>query len=107
MAVQRSLRSLTKRWNGALLRQLANLREPSPSRRWPLVGMFALGLVAGAIGSYAVTQRSELKRLAELAFRMKGGVWDESAEVEDAKPVSVPSRRSNHRRKAAAEVTEQ
>lgn len=98
------LRSWAKRWNDASLRRLANLREPSPSRRWPLVGMFALGLLAGAIGSYAVTQRSQLKRLAELAFRMKDEAFDESAEVEETKPVSVTSHRLNHRRKAAVEV---
>jgi hypothetical protein len=104
MSVQRSLRSLVKWWNDASLKQLANLREPRPTRRWPLVGIFALGLVAGVIGSYALARRSELKRLAELAYRMKGGVLDEADEVEEAKPVSVTSRRSNHRRKAPAEV---
>lgn len=87
------------------LRSWANrLREPSPARRWPLVGVFALGLVAGVIGSYAVAQRTELRRLAELAYRMKGGAVDESEEVEDAKPVSIAPRRSNHRRKAEAEI---
>ena len=68
--------------------------------------MFALGVVAGAIGSFAVTQRTELKRLGELAFRMKGGVVDESTEVKDLDPVLVTARRSNHRRKRVAEVTE-
>ena len=68
--------------------------------------MFVLGVVAGAIGSFAVTQRSELKRLGELAFRMKREVVDESTEVKDVIPVLVTARRSNHRRKRAAEVTE-
>ena len=104
MGAQKFLRAWARRWNDASLRQLANLREPRPSRRWPLVGIFALGLVAGVIGSYAVARRSELKRLAELAYRMKGGALDEADEVEEAKPVSVTSRRSNHRRKAPAEV---
>lgn len=106
MAVQDSLHSLAKTLNAAAVRRLGNLREPSRSRRWPLLGMFAIGLIAGAIGSFAVTQRSELKRLAELAFRMKGGSVDESAEVKDANPVVVTARRSNHRRKRVAEVTE-
>ena len=106
MAVQESLRTLAKTLNAGALRRLGKMREPSRSRRWPLLGMFALGLVAGAIGSFAVTQRSELRRLAELAFRMKGGVVDESAELKDTNPVPVTARRSNHRRKRVAEVTE-
>jgi hypothetical protein len=106
MAVQDSLHTLAKTLNAAAMRRLGNLREPSRSRRWPLLGMFAIGLVAGAIGSFAVTQRSELKRLAELAFRMKGRVEDESAAVKNADPVAVTTRRSNHRRKRVAEVTE-
>lgn len=106
MAVKDSLRTLAKTLNAAALRRLGNVREPSRSRRWPLLGMFAIGLVAGAIGSFAVTRRSELKRLAELAFRMKHRVVDEPAEVEEAKPVLVAPRRSNHRRKRVAEITE-
>jgi len=98
------LRAWANRLSDASLRQLANLREPQPSRRWPLLGMFALGLVAGAIGSYAVTQRSQFKRLAELAFRMKDEALDESGEVEETKPVSVTTHRLNHRRKAVVEV---
>lgn len=82
------------------------MREPSRSRSWPLMGVFAIGLIAGAIGSFAVAQRSELKRLAELAFRMNGRVVDESAEAKDANPVQVTARRANHRRKRVSEVTE-
>jgi hypothetical protein len=67
--------------------------------------MFAIGLVAGAIGSYAVTQRSQIKRLASRALMARREVLGEFGDVEVANPVSVTSRRSNHRRKAAVEVT--
>jgi hypothetical protein len=87
------------------MRQFATLREPSPPSRWALVGMFAIGLVAGAIGSYAVTERSQIKRLAMRALMARREVLGELGEVEVAKAVSVTSRRSNHRRRAAVEVT--
>ncbi len=99
------VRSWAKRWNEASLRQIATLREPPRSRRWPLLGMFAIGLVAGAIGSYAVTQRSQITSLARRALVARRDVLGEFGGVEVAKPVSVTSHRSNHRRKAAAEVT--
>jgi hypothetical protein len=99
------LRAWVKRWNDASLRQIATLREPSPRSPWPLLGMLAIGLVAGAIGSYAVTQRSQIKRLARRALMERYQAKRELRAVEDAKPVSVTSHRSNHRRKAAAEVT--
>jgi hypothetical protein len=67
--------------------------------------MFAIGLVAGAICSYAVTQRSQIKLLARRALIARRQVLDELGAVEAAKPVSVASHRSNHRRKAAVEVT--
>ena len=100
-----NLRSWAKRWNDASLRQIAILREPSPPSRWPLVGMFAIGLAAGAIGSYAVTQRSQIKRFVRRALIARREVLAELAGVEAAKPISVTSHRSNHRRKAAVEVT--
>lgn len=99
------LRSWAKRWNDASLRQLATLREPKSSRRWPLLSMFAIGLVAGAIGSYAVTQRSQIKRFAIRTLSVRDDVLDEFGGVERREPASVTSRRSNHRRKAAVEVT--
>ena len=99
------LRSWAKRRNDASVRQIAALREPSPSRRWPLLRMFAIGLVAGAIGSYAVTQRSQIERLARRARIARREVLGELAGVDAAKPISVTSHRSNHRRKAAVEVT--
>jgi hypothetical protein len=100
-----NLRSLAKRWNDASLRQIAILREPPRTRRWPLVGMFAIGLVAGAIGSYAVAQRSQIKSLARRALATRRVGLSAFDGVEVGKPVSVTSHRSNHRRKAAVEVT--
>lgn len=98
------LRSWPKKWNDAGLRQIVTLPEDSPSSPWPMLGMLAVGLVAGAaIGGYAVTQRSQMRRLAIHAHRM----GDELAAMgsEAVRPVGdVPSTRSNHRRKATSEV---
>jgi hypothetical protein len=99
-------RSLAKRSNEAYLRQIASLRRPSPPRRWPFVGVFAIGLVAGAICSYAVTQRSQIKLLARRALIARRQVLDELGAVEVAKPVSVTSHHSNHRRKAVVEASQ-
>jgi len=62
-------------------------------------------LVAGAIGSYAVSQRSQIKRLVGRAVTARRELLDDFSRVELAAPVSVRSHISNHRRKAAAEVT--
>jgi len=94
-----NLRSWAKRWNDT------SLRGPSPPSRWALLGIFAIGLVAGAIGSYAVTQRSQIKQLAGRALKARREMLDELGGIKVAKPVSVTSPRSNHRRKAVAEVT--
>jgi hypothetical protein len=68
-----------------------------------MFGMLALGVVAGvAIGGYAVSQRSHIKRLAGYVHR----VSDELAaagELDD-QPVAVTTHRSNHRRKATSEI---
>jgi hypothetical protein len=86
------LRSWPKKWNDAALRRIPTLPENSPSRLWPLLAMFALGLVAGAaLGGYAVSQRSQMKRLAGYAHR----VGDELAargRVDAVKPDPVKSR---------------
>ena len=100
------LRSWAKRWNDASRRRIAILREPSPPGRWPFLGMFAMGLVAGAIGSYAVTQRSQIKRLVRRALSARRQAMGEFGGVELAEPVSVTTHRSNHRRKAAVEVSQ-
>jgi len=69
-----------------------------------MFGMFAIGLLAGGIGSYAVTQRSEIRRLARHALMTSEETPLELREVAVAKPASVTSHRSNHRRKASVEV---
>jgi hypothetical protein len=91
-------------WNNAALPQIPSLPGESPSRTWPLLGMLALGLVAGAaVGGYAVSQRSHMKRLAKYAHRMRaelaGMPESETEPLADARPP-----RSNHRRKATSEV---
>jgi hypothetical protein len=66
--------------------------------------MLTLGLVTGvAIGGYAVSQRSQIKRLSNYAHRLGDEL---SGEVEaPAKPIAVvTSPRSNHRRKTAVKV---
>jgi hypothetical protein len=99
------LTSLRKRWNDAALPQIPTLPGESHSHGWSLLGMLALGLVAGAaLGGYAASQRSQLRRLAMRAY----GMGDEPADmgrVEAVRPVAVDtSTVSNHRRKAASEV---
>jgi len=98
------LRSWPKRQNDASLRQIATLLENATSRRWPMLGMFALGMVAGAaLGGYAVSHRSKLKRPGTHAHR---GVDDPVgvATAENVKPAEVVTIGANHRRKAALEV---
>lgn len=73
--------------------------------RYLLFGMLALGLAAGAaIGGYAMSQRSHIKRLSIYAQRM----GDEMAGIDEFEAVEpdavVPADRSNHRRKAASRV---
>jgi hypothetical protein len=98
------LRSWPKKWNDAGLRQIVTLPEDSPSSPWPMLGMLAVGLVAGAaLGGYAASQRSQMRRLAKHAHRM-GDELAAMGRVEAVKPAAVTSNRSNHRRKAASEV---
>jgi hypothetical protein len=98
------LRSWPKKWNDSGLRQIVTLPEDSHTSPWPLVGMLAFGLVAGAaLGGYAVSQRTQMKRLSAYAHRMR----DELASMgglEAVEPVEVLSNRSNHRRKATSAV---
>jgi hypothetical protein len=98
-----NLSSLPKQWNEAAMRLIAE-RVDRPRSGWPLVGMLALGLVAGAaIGGYAVSQRAQLKRLSAYALGMGDGLDDMgSADDRSAADLTVP--RSNHRRKATSEV---
>jgi hypothetical protein len=99
------LRSWRNKWNDAELPQIPNFPGESSSRPWPLFGMLALGLVAGAaLGGYAVSQRTQMKRLAAAAHRM-GDELADMGSYEAAKPAPVvTTHRSNHGRKAASEV---
>ena len=63
-----------------------------------MAGMFAIGVVAGAIACYAVARRSEIKRLFEMGYEPEGF----GAPVEERTSPSYPS--ANHRRKATSEV---
>jgi len=99
------LKSWPKRWNDVSLRDIAKLPEFSPSRPWPLFGMLALGLVAGAaIGGYAVSQRSHIMRLSKYAQQM----GDEMAGLDGFEAVEpepeASTSRSNHRRKTPSRV---
>jgi hypothetical protein len=97
-------RSWPKKWNDASLGDYVTLPEFKQSGGlWSLLGMLALGLVAGAaIGGYAVSQRAEMKRLAKRVHR----IGDELAEAagESADEHAPTARRSNHRRKSTLEV---
>src|ERR1700720_4216068 len=96
-------RSWPKKWNDASLRQIARLPENSSSRAWPLLGMLALGLVAGAaIGGYAVMQRAHIRRLSDYAHRMGDELG--ASDMDDDNPVAVTTHRTNHHRKATSEV---
>jgi len=86
------LRSWPKKWNDAAVRRIATLPENSRSRPWPLLAMFALGLVVGAgLGGYAVSQRWQMKRLAGYAYRA-GDELAAMGRVDAVKPDPVKSR---------------
>lgn len=70
-----------------------------------MLGMLALGLVAGAaLGGYAVAQRSHIKRLSGYVHRMGGQLANAETFDEDEPAPVVTTHRSNHRRKATSEV---
>jgi hypothetical protein len=99
-----SLMSGPRDWNRAAMRRIAALEPRAPSRTWPLLGMLALGLVAGAaLGGYAVSQRSQIKRLVVYTRRMRDDFAGNGESADQTVAVGNP-RRSNHRRKATAEV---
>ena len=96
------LRSWRNKWNDAELPQIPHFPYESTSRPWSLVGMLAIGLVAGAaLGGYVVSQRAQMRRLAGAAHRM--GDELSAAGGDEGDPV-VTTHRSNHRRKATSEV---
>ena len=86
------------------MRRLASLERRTPSRTWPLLGMLVLGLVAGAaLGGYAMSQRSQLKRFATYAGRVREAMARMGrSELESVDTAKTP--RTNHRRKATSEV---
>src|SRR5258708_39389887 len=90
------LRSWGRHGNGAAMERIADmLPRRAPSRTWPMLGMLAIGLVAGAaIGGYAVSQRSHMKRLSEYADRMGGEVSGPAGGGD--KPGAGTRRRSTH-----------
>ena len=95
--------SRPRQWNEAAMRRIATrLERPRPSA-WALIGALALGLVAGAaIGGYAVSRRSLLKRVSTFVRRPHLGPADMGAESEPEDVLTVTP--SNHRRKAISEV---
>ena len=98
------VKSLAKRWNETGLRDIAILPTERSSGPWPMFGMLAVGLVVGAaIGGYAVSQRTQLKRLAKRARRMSHDMAAMSG-AETDESVSVASHRSNNRRKTTSEI---
>jgi hypothetical protein len=66
------------------------------------MGMFVLGLAAGAVGCYTLVQRSKIKRFADRAFEAEDATLPLTPDVAG---VSVTSHRSNHRRRAVEEVS--
>src|SRR5260370_2572991 len=89
------LRSWGRHWNDAAMERIADmLPRRAPSRTWPMLGMLAIGLVAGAaIGGYAVSQRSHMKPLVEYADRM--GDEMSSPDGDDDNPLAGPPRPSH------------
>jgi len=102
----RDLKSWGRHWNDTAMERIAEaMPRSSASRTWPLLGMLALGLVAGAaLGGYAVSQRSHMKRLSGYAHRMGDQLASSGAFDEDEPAPVVTTHRSNHRRKATSEV---
>jgi hypothetical protein len=93
------MRNWAKRWNDAAVRRI--VQRPQASR-WPLFGMLALGLVAGAaLGGYAVSQRW---RLSEYAARIRKLRADMTMHEDDEGATIVTVPRSKLRRKATSEV---
>jgi len=85
------------------MRRLVQRYEPSQPSRWPLFGMLALGLVAGAaVGGYAVSQRSRFERLPELALRVRE--MRAGRRLQDDGEATVVAVSSNPRRKATSEA---
>jgi hypothetical protein len=99
------LRSWPKKWNDSSLRDFAILPENAPSRRWPMLGMLAIGLLVGtALGAFAASQRWQMERLARHSDRMSDELAAMNKDEAHKPATEVTYPRSNHRRKAASEV---
>jgi hypothetical protein len=98
----------SKRWNSVSLPRIPNWPGNSSSRRWSLLGMLAIGVVAGAaIGGYVASHPAQMKRLGMRARRL-GNELAAMGGVESVEPVEpaavITSTPSNHRRRAVLEV---
>jgi hypothetical protein len=98
----------SKRLNSVSLPRIPNWPGNSSSRRWSMLGMLAIGVVAGAaIGGYLASHPSQMKRLGMKARRI-GTDIAAMAGVEAVEPVEpaavITSTPSNYRRRAALEV---
>jgi len=99
------LKSWGKHWNDAAMERIATALPRSSPSRWPMLGMLALGLLAGAaLGGYAVSQRRRMMRFFEYTPRMADRFSDSDMLDEDETAPVVTTHRSNHRRKATSEV---
>jgi hypothetical protein len=99
------LNTLAKSWNEATMRRIVRRLERQRPSPWPLVGVLAVGLVAGAaIGGYAVSQRRRITKLARYVAQLgdRVGQSDMQSELEAADANTVPL--SHHRRKATTEA---
>lgn len=98
----------SKRWNSVSLPRIPNWPGNSSSRRWSLLGMLAIGVVAGAaIGGYVASHPAQMKRLGMKARRMGNELASMGGpeSVEPVEPAAViTSTPSNYRRRAALEV---
>ena len=97
----------SKRWNSVSLPRVPNWPGNSSSRRWSLLGMLAIGVVAGAaIGGYVASHPAQMRRLGMRARRIGNDLTSMggSESVEPAEPAAVTSSPSNHRRRAGLEV---
>ena len=83
---------------------MVTLPQPSPSRRWPLIGMLAIGLAAGVAGSFAVTRRSRIESTGKRALHVQDRARGQIGTAEVANTHSAAPHHSNRRRTVAGEV---
>jgi hypothetical protein len=99
------LKSWAKHWNDIAMERVAAALPRSSPARWPMLGMLAIGLVAGAaLGGYAVSQRAHMKRFFEYGPRTGDQFAGSNMQDEDEPSPVVTTHRSYHRRKTTSEV---